>query len=611
MMVSHLLGTKEVDRDLEELILEKTEGVPFFIEEFIKSLKDLKIIERKDNRYHLAKDIQDVMIPSTIQDVIMARVDSLPEGGKEVLQTGSVIEREFSYELMKRVTGLPEKELLSHLSVLKDSELVYERGIYPQSTYTFKHALTQEVVYDSILTKRKKKLHEEIGNAIEDLYKESIGEHYGVLAEHFIESENYEKGAEYSRLAGRKAGKGASFTEAIAYCEKRISSLERLPVTAEIQKQLIDASATLGMYYNQTNNFVLSKEAVEPIVKLAFKLDYKRRIAQIQTILGTYVYAVEEDLPKASDQLREAINAAKATGDLISLVMANHFIGHVLADNCEFEQSLYYLNKGLEISTMAKVLWGIAAQKSCIARTIYLYQGKVNVGYPMSSEGLQTAEESGDSYSKAEAHLSMGYSYLEKCQLDDAEKHLSKGCDLCHRLQFTALHTLGEWCLGETYFSMKEYAKSKSHCANAARILNSNSFFPSFARVNELAMARAMVMNNEKITNLDMLLTYADKNRIKFNDGRIRRHLAEILLYLDDSHMREAEEWIHQALEADRQNGLLFDLATDLAVCGELYKRRGERSKAKKTVSEAMNVFRECGADGWVKKAEKELATVS
>jgi len=113
----------------------------------------------------MAKDIQDVTIPSTIQDVIMAKVDSLPEDAKDVLQTGSVIEREFDYELIKRVTGYSEQALLSHLSALRDSELVYERGIFPQSTHIFKHALTRDVVYDSILTKRKKELHDEIGRA--------------------------------------------------------------------------------------------------------------------------------------------------------------------------------------------------------------------------------------------------------------------------------------------------------------------------------------------------------------------------------------------------------------------------------------------------------------
>jgi predicted ATPase len=146
-MVSYLLGTEDNDRELEELILEKTEGVPFFIEELLKSLHDLKVIERKDNKYYLAKNIKDLIIPSTIQDMIMARVDALPEVAKGLLQTGSVVGREFSQSLIEKMTDISERELLSHLSVLKDSELLYERGIYPQSTYIFKHALIQDAAY--------------------------------------------------------------------------------------------------------------------------------------------------------------------------------------------------------------------------------------------------------------------------------------------------------------------------------------------------------------------------------------------------------------------------------------------------------------------------------
>jgi class 3 adenylate cyclase/DNA-binding transcriptional ArsR family regulator len=227
-IASHLLGTGNLDEDVEQFILEKTEGVPFFIEEFIRSIKDLKIIEKKDNRYHMAKDIRDLTIPSTIQDVIMARVDSLPEGAKDLLQTGSVIEREFSYELIKRVTGFSEQALLSHLSALRDSELIYERGIFPQSTNIFKHALTRDVVYDSILSKRRKKLHGQIGNAIEELYKNNINEHYEVLAEHYIVSENYEKGAKYSKLSAKKAEKSASLSDAITYAKKRVASIEKI-----------------------------------------------------------------------------------------------------------------------------------------------------------------------------------------------------------------------------------------------------------------------------------------------------------------------------------------------------------------------------------------------
>jgi len=607
-MVNYLLGSEDIDIDLEELILEKTEGVPFFIEEFIRSLQDLNIIERKDNKYHLVKDIQKVTIPSTIQDVIMARVDSLPEIAKEVLQTGSVIEREFSHELIRRVTGLPEQELLTSLSALKDSELLYERGIYPHSTYIFKHALTQEVVYDSILIKRKKQLHEEIGNAIEELYKDNIYEYYGIVAEHFIESENYEKGAEFSRLAGRKAGKGASFTDAIAYCEKGVACLERLPVTAEIQKKIIDARATLGMYYNQINNFVLSKEAVEPIVELAFKLNYKRRIAQIYTIIGTHSYAIEEDFPQALKQLKEAIKFAKETNDLISLLMANHWMGHVLADNCEFETALYHLEKALSITVKANVLWGISAHKSCIARTVYCFKGEIERGYQGSREGLLLAEESGDAYSKAEAYLSLGYSYYGKGFLDEAEEHLLKGSNFCERSNWIALGALASFCLGETYFHRGEYQKSKEHYAKAIRINEHNRLTPSYANTTRIALARTMVMNNEKDINLELLYSYAPKNKFKLLDGRMRRYIGEILLNIDDQYISDAESWVKKAIEADNRNGVMFGLGSDYALYAELFKRKGDKSKAKENLRKAIEIYKECGADGWMKKAEKELA---
>ena len=122
-MVSHLLNTTEIDKDIEDLVLSKTEGIPFFIEEFIKSLRERNIIERVNGTYKLTRNFSVISIPSTIQDVIMARVDHLPEEAREVLRMGSVIEREFSHALIQKVTSLPESQLLSHLSTLRDSEL--------------------------------------------------------------------------------------------------------------------------------------------------------------------------------------------------------------------------------------------------------------------------------------------------------------------------------------------------------------------------------------------------------------------------------------------------------------------------------------------------------
>ena len=607
-MVAHILGTKEIEKTLEELILEKTEGVPFFIEEFIKSLKDLKIIGGKDNTYQLIKDIHQLTIPSTIQDVIMARVDSLPERAKEVLQTGSVIEREFSYPLINRVTGLPEKELLSYLSIFKDSELLYERGIYPQSNYIFKHALTREVVYDSILAKRKKKLHEEIGSAIEELNKDNLSEHYEVLAEHYFLGENYLKSAEYLRLAGRKAEKAASFNDAIAHAKKRVTSLEKLPQTNDMQKQIIDTRTVLGLYMAQMNYFFEAKEAIDPIIDLAIKHNYKRRLSQIYSILGTYYSFVEENFPESFKILEEALKISEEVRDILTSVLTSNWFGCALGFNCEFERSTKYFQRTLDINLAVKNLWGISATKSNLAYWSYYHNGKINLQFGTTNESIQIAEESGDIYSKTMAFVSHGISCYAKGFLEEAEKYLSKGLKFCGKVNFFAWDANAQFHLGETYFEMGDFLRSKEQYEKGSRAIEGSRLWPSVAGIEKVGLARSKVMNKEKDVNLESLYAFSRNNKIRALEGWFQRYIGEILLNIDDQHTSEAEHWIQKAVEADQKNRMMFHLGNDYALYAELFKRIGDRLRARENLGKAIEIFKECGADGWTAKAEKELA---
>jgi len=610
-MVTSILGTREIERTLEELILEKTEGVPFFIEEFIKSLKDLKIIERKEDVYRLTKDAQQLTIPSTIQDVIMARVDSLPEGAKEVLQTGSVIEREFSYQLINRVIGLPEKELLSHLSVLKDSELLYERGIYPQSNYIFKHALTREVVYDSILAKRKKKFHEEIGNAIEGLYKDNLSELYEVLAEHYFLSENYSESAEYSKLAGRKAEKTASLIDAIIHTKKRVASLERLPQTDDVQKQIIDARVALGLYMAQMNYNAEAKEAIDPVVDLAIRHDYKRRLCQIYTIIGPYYCFVEENYSEAFKAFEKALKISEEVKDILTSVLASFWFGCALGFNCEFEKASNYFKRSLDINLAAKNLWGIAVMKSVLAYFSYYLHGKIDLGFQTTQEAVRIAEESGDIYSKAMAYANYGVSCYGKGLLEEAEKHLLKGLEFCERINFHAWNGCARLHLGETYFEMGDFLRSKEHYEKASWLLENIRSFPSWANFGKVGLARSKVMNKEKDLDLESLYAYSRNNKVKAIEGWIQRYIGEILLNIDDQNISRAENWILNAIEADQRNRMMLNLGKDYALYADLFNRKGDRSKARENLGKAIEIFKECGADGWVEKYEKELVAIS
>jgi tetratricopeptide (TPR) repeat protein len=288
LMVAHLLGADDLDMELEELILQKTEGVPFFIEEFIKSLKDLNIIVKDDRKYRLAKNVQKVIVPSTIQDVIMARIDSLPVGAKELIQMGSVIEREFSYQIIEQLIDLTEQELVSYLSALKDAELLYERGIFPNSTLVFRHAMTREAIYNSLLLKKRREIHAAVGRAIEMIYKERLEEFYEALAHHYSIGGVNEKAYHYLKLSGNKAIQKHSLWEALGFFRRAIDKLNKMPEKPEKIRKQIEVIKLVEMPMRLLGYPEDSFDILQKGDELSKKLNDARDIAIFSGIMGLY-----------------------------------------------------------------------------------------------------------------------------------------------------------------------------------------------------------------------------------------------------------------------------------------------------------------------------------
>ncbi|GAG32657.1 unnamed protein product, partial [marine sediment metagenome] len=248
----------------------------------------------------------------------------------------------------------------------------------------------------------------------------------------------YEKGAEYCRLAARKAEKAASLNGAITYSEKRIACLDKLPQDEDVQRKIVDARTAVGLYHIQMNHHVEAKEAVDPIVDLALELGYKRRVSQIYSIMGSYWYLAEEDFAKAFKYLEDALKIAEELDDILSLANANYWLGLALSLDCEYERALYHMEKTYEINVAANVLWGISMMKSMIGVWVYDLQGRIDLGYHATDQALRTAEESGDILSKAWAHNFHGYSCYCKGFLQEAEEYLSKGIGFCESIDLVA-----------------------------------------------------------------------------------------------------------------------------------------------------------------------------
>jgi predicted ATPase/class 3 adenylate cyclase len=603
-MVNHILTGAHLDRNLEDLIIEKTDGVPFFIEEFIRSLKDLKAIELRNGEWLLAKTTREASIPSKIHDVIMSRVDLLPEGAKEVLRTGSVIEREFSYDLISRVSNLPELELRTHLSHLKNAELLYERGVYPKSTYVFKHALTREVVYDSLLTSRRKVLHEAVGNAIEDVYQDSIAEHYVILMNHFMESENNFKAAEYARLAGKRAEASAALNDAIAYTRKRVACLEKLPRTEELEKLLVDARTGLGIYLFLMSHVAEAKEAIDPVVNFALRSGDRRRISQIYMIMGYHSFTVKEDFPEAFKHLEQAVRVAEEANDVATSVLANYMLGLALSWNCEFEKTSFYIERALSVVEAINIPWSVSIMKSYLSFYAYNYQGKNDLGFRTSLEAVEIAEKSGDIYSRAMAYTTHGFSCFYRGLLEEARSYLLAGLRFSESINLLSFCVVAHQWLGYSYFEMGDYENSQDHYEKAIQLREVAGTFPSTDKLSRIALARTKVYKSSRVNDLELLCTYARDNKVKLYEGSMARWISEILIKQDDERLHDAEEWISRALSAHGNCRMIWDVGTDHLVHAQIMARKGLTREAAESVHQAKEIFKACGASGWLQRVE-------
>jgi tetratricopeptide (TPR) repeat protein len=229
-MVQELLGSTTLPPELEQLIATKTDGNPLFIEELTRSLLESGALGQEAGGYRITQLLATLDIPPTVQGVLLTRIDRLHEDLKYVLQVASAIGRVFSYPLLAQVVE-PGTDIEPILGQLADLEFVYVTALAPQRAYSFKHVLTQEAVYQTLLRPRREEYHERIGKALETLYPDCLEEYYEVLAHHYGRSGHQDKAVEYLDLANQKAAKANAMEEAKRYFDEAMTLLDTLPET--------------------------------------------------------------------------------------------------------------------------------------------------------------------------------------------------------------------------------------------------------------------------------------------------------------------------------------------------------------------------------------------
>ncbi len=230
-LVEELLRIENLTERVKELILEKAEGNPFFVEEVIRSLVDSGVVYREGDKWKARAEIESLTVPDTIQSVIMSRIDCLEEDVKDVLQCAAVIGRLFRHRLLSYMSQRGE-ELDRYLWQLEDKELIYEERAVPEVEYSFKHVLTQETAYQSLSKRRREAFHQKVAEALEEIHEGSLEECYEQLTHHWFRVGNWAKALEYAREAGQKAYAAYARREAIELFGLALEAAEKLGESA-------------------------------------------------------------------------------------------------------------------------------------------------------------------------------------------------------------------------------------------------------------------------------------------------------------------------------------------------------------------------------------------
>jgi predicted ATPase len=283
-MAGQVLGTNQFPPELTTALMEKAEGVPLFVEEVTKTLLDLGVLRREDGGYRMVKGIAEVGVPDTIQGIIMARLDRLGDEGKRTVQLASVIGRQFLVRLLERIAGLTGK-LEGLLRELKALEIIYEQGLLPEPAYIFKHAVIQDVAYNSLLIQRRKALHKAVGAAIEELYADRLTEHYEELAHHYEKGEAWEKALEYLVKAGQKTQQAYANREALAHYNRALIVFARLGAAVD-PEVLMTIYVGKGAVHSIMSEFLPSVEAYQRTLEIARQFGNREKKQRRFSVLG-------------------------------------------------------------------------------------------------------------------------------------------------------------------------------------------------------------------------------------------------------------------------------------------------------------------------------------
>ncbi len=454
-LVRSTLGIEDLPHDLAQLIARKAEGNPFFLEEIGRALLDSGVVRAEGGRLALTRPASTIVVPDRVQDVIAARIDRLDEDQKRTVQVASVIGREFALRLLKRVTDKAETAERA-LADLKKLEFVYEKLAEADLEYVFKHAMTQDVAYESILHARRRDLHARIGHAIEELFADRLEERAEELAYHFTRGEVWDKAARYARQAGDRATALCVDAKAVEFYEAALEALGRLPASPETARLGIDLRLALRAPLWRAGRLDRLIEVFREAEELATRHDETERLDAVYSFFVQYYWAKGEQ-EQAIAYGERCLDTAGKRDDLALRVTGHFYLAHAYHALGRFSLAHEHALKVIALLEGARETerFGLSGLPYCGACAIgaesLLELGDSTGALHLVERGERVAQAADHLYSRMPLAVVKGYLLLTGGQITDAIAVLEPAVATCREKKFVGQSMRALTALGHAY----------------------------------------------------------------------------------------------------------------------------------------------------------------
>jgi class 3 adenylate cyclase len=617
-LMRNILGGVALNPDLEKKLIERASGNPFFVEETVRELLDRGELVKKGDTYVSVQPIDKLEVPRTIQGVLAARMDRLSEDLKKTIQVASVIGRDFAFRLLKNTMELGD-ELRAHLTNLVGLEILYEKVLYPELEYIFKHALTQEVAYESLLKQRRKELHGRIARAIEKIYAHQLEVHYELLAYHYERSGNQKKAIDYLILAGEKSNQHSAAQTASDFFEKALKVAETSHIALDAEEQ-IRIHTGLSRAYIDIGAIGNSVKACGKAINLSRQhgfTDFEKKN------LFAYCFMMHSWPVKAEAEriLKEGIARAREMGDkaVESSILSSMGIRMILEGRPRKAKKIH-----IEAEKMAveagdpKIIAFARATRSNAERWFGRPQKTIELTEGIAEIAREMFNMTGMSY----VIFIRGIALAETGRIEDGIGILKDGIDVCEKFGVSIRLACLYNCLGYSY--------GEIHNIERASALNQRGEEIARSLLKKYPMGRYEYAEMLAQSRINLLENYFDQSRLdeawngiqsfraeaKGDDFKRFRHqwesrlnylAAQILLIRNDT--AQADTIIQENLKLVKDKILKKRQGSFLRLAGELLLKQNEFENALNYLRESVHILEEVGNPRQLWQAYASLAS--